>query len=109
MPEPWSRSPRATAKSRSTSTPESAAVGSSMIRILAFRLMALAISMICWSAIDRPSAIRSGSIGTPKVVNRARACSRMAGRSIRPSRPFGCRPMKMFSATVRSGNRVGSW
>ena len=53
--------------------------------------------------------MRSGSIGTPSRSNSARASVRMRARLIRPLRPFGWRPMKMFSATVRSGKSVGSW
>ena len=44
---PSSRRLRATAKSRSTSLPDRAAVGSSMISSFASSEMALAISMIC--------------------------------------------------------------
>ena len=106
---PSSRSRRATVKSRSTSTPLSAAVGSSMISTRASREMAFAISMICWSAMDRPSAGRRGSMLTPRPVNSRSASSYMAARSIRRPRPNGWRPMKMFSVTDRSGKRVGSW
>ena len=62
---PSSRRLRATANSRSTSTPDSAAVGSSMISTRASSETAFAISMTCWSAIERPSAGRSGSMRTP--------------------------------------------
>ena len=46
--------------------PDSAAVGSSMIRTRASKLSALAISTICWSAIERPRTGRSGSSRTPR-------------------------------------------
>ena len=62
---PSSRRLRATWNRRSTSTPLRAAVGSSMMRRLASSEMALAISMICWSAIERPRAGRRGSRSTP--------------------------------------------
>ena len=68
---PSSRRLRATANSRSTSTPLSAAVGSSMISRLASSEMALAISMICWSAMDSPRAGRRGSRLTPSRANSA--------------------------------------
>ena len=48
--------------------------------------MALAISMICWSAIERPSVIRSGSSATPSRVKICVASSRIARRSMRPTR-----------------------
>jgi hypothetical protein len=106
---PSSRSERATENSRSTSTPDSAAVGSSITRIRASAESALAISTICWSAIESPRAGRSGSTCTPSRVKRATACSRIAVRSMLCRTPSGCRPIEMFSATDRSGNSVGSW
>ena len=39
---------------------------------------------------------------------RRRACA-SPRRSMRRPLASGWRPMKMFSATVRSGNRIGSW
>ncbi len=66
MPLPSSRSWRAMPIRRSTSTPESAAVGSSMMMTFAPTEIDLAISTTCWSAIERPRASRSGSIGTPR-------------------------------------------
>ena len=62
---------RTTANSRSTSGPESAAVGSSMIRTWASKLSALAISTICWSAIDRPRTGRSDAQLDPEPVEQA--------------------------------------
>ena len=106
---PEARSVRATSNSRSTSAADSAAVGSSITMILASRERALAISMICWSAMERPRQIRPGSSRTPSRSNNSRACSRIRLASMRLPRRNGWRPMKMFSAAVRSGNRVGSW
>ena len=58
---------------------------------------------------DRQSLGRSVGIDAhAELVEQVAAAVRMAARLIRPSRPFGWRPMKMFSATVRSGNRVRS-
>ena len=89
--------------------PDRAAVGSSMISTLASSEMAFAISMICWSAIERPSVMRSGSSVTPRRAKISVTSSCIAARSIRPRRPVGWRPMKMFSVIDRSGNSVGSW
>ena len=106
---PWLRSVAITSKSRSTSTVVRAAVGSSMTSTCALNDSALAISTICWSATERPRASRPGSSCTPSRVNTVRASRSIARRSMRRPRPVGCRPMKMFSATVRSGNSDGSW
>ena len=106
---PDARSVRTTSNSRVTSAADSAAVGSSITMILASSDRALAISMICWSAMDRPRQIRPGSSITPSSLNRARDSSRIFRPSMRRPARSGCRPMKMFSATVRSGNSVGSW
>ena len=80
-----------------------------MTSTLASSEMALAISMICWSAIERPRVGRSGSMRTPSRANSSTASARMAARSMRPSDRVGWRPMKMFSVTLRSGKSVGSW
>ncbi len=69
----------------------------------------MAISTICWSAMDRPRAGRSGSRSTPSRRIRAAVAARVALWSIRPRARRGLRPMKMFSAIDRSGKRVGSW
>ena len=82
---PSSRRLRATAKSRSTSTPLRAAVGSSMTSRLASSEMALAISMICWSAIERPRAGRRGSMRTPSRAKSDSASAYIAARSMRPA------------------------
>ena len=103
------RSARTTSKRRSTSTDVSAAVGSSITMTLALNEMALAISTICWSATERPRAGRAGSSSTPSRVNTALASARIWARSMTRPAPTGWRPMKMFSATLRSGKRVGSW
>ncbi len=103
----WVR-PLITAKRRAASTPESAAVGSSITKTFARRERAFAISTSCWSAMDRPRAGRPGSMATPSRAKRRSAASFMASRSMRPNLPVGWRPMKMFSATGRSGKRVGS-
>ena len=74
---PASRSDRATLNSRSTSTPDSAAVGSSMTSTRASNDSALAISTSCWSAMDSPRAGRSGSSRTPSRANRSTARRRI--------------------------------
>ncbi len=106
---PWARRVRITSNSRSTSTVVRAAVGSSMTSTRALNDSALAISTICWSATDRPRATRAGSRATPSRVNSSVAARFIAARSMRRPVPVGWRPMKMFSATLRSGNSVGSW
>ena len=75
---PCSRSVRTTVNSRSTSGPESAAVGSSMISTRASKLSALAISTICWSAIERPRTGRSESSLTPRRSSRPWTCACIA-------------------------------
>jgi hypothetical protein len=80
-----------------------------MMMIRASKDSALAISTICWSAIDSPRAGRSGASGTPSRAT-SPATSRFIRRESIRRPPFsGWRPMKMFSATVRSGKSVGSW
>ena len=106
---PCSRRVRTTPKSRATSLPVRAAVGSSMIRTRASKESALAISTICWSAMDRPRAGRSGSSSTPRRRMSSAVAAWVARWSIRPRARRGWRPMKMFSAIDRSGKRVGSW
>ena len=108
-PAPCSRSVRTTENSRSTSGPESAAVGSSMIRTRASKLSAFAISTICWSAIERPRTGRSASRRTPRRSSSSLTWRCIAPRSIRLSPRSGWKPMTTFSATLRSGNSVGSW
>ncbi len=106
---PPARSARTTSNSRATSAADSAAVGSSITITRASRDSALAISTICWSAMDSPRQIRPGSSRTPSRSNSAAASARICRRSMRRPARSGWRPMKMFSATVRSGNSVGSW
>ncbi len=106
---PPDRSVATTSNSRATSVADRAAVGSSMTITRASSDSALAISTICWSAMDSPRLIRPGSSLTPSRANRAAESACIgAGRCRRPA-SSGWRPMKMFSATLRSGNRVGSW
>ena len=63
---PRSRVWRTMAKSRSTSWAESDAVGSSRTSTRASNESALAISISCWSAIERPRTSAPGSIRTPR-------------------------------------------
>jgi hypothetical protein len=106
---PAARSARTTSKSRFTSVADSAAVGSSITMIRASSEIALPISTTCWSAMESPRAMRAGSSWTPSVPNIAAASARIARLSMRRPEVRGCRPMNMFSATVRSGNSAGSW
>ena len=100
---------RTTSNSRATSVADRAAVGSSITITRASSDRALAISTICWSAMDSPRLIRPGSSLTPSRENRAAESACIRRRSIRRPASSGWRPMKMFSATLRSGKRVGSW
>ena len=106
---PAARSVRTTSNSRATSASDSAAVGSSITMTLASSDSALAISTICWSAMDSPRLIRPGSSRTPSRPNSSAASAFIRRRSMRRPAASGWRPMKMFSATLRSGNSVGSW
>ena len=72
-----------TSKSRWTSTSVRAAVGSSMMMILALKEIALAISTICWSATDSPRATRFGDICTPRRSNTSFERRVISERSIR--------------------------
>ncbi len=108
IPTPSSRSDRTMAKSFSTSSEVSTAVGSSMMSTRASRLSALAISTI-WSRAMPSSRTRArGGTSTPTRSSSVAASASIRLRSIIPNRR-GCRPRKMFSATVRSGTRLNSW
>ena len=108
---PCARSVRITSNSRSTSTVVSAAVGSSITSTLASKRERLG-DLDDLLVGDRQAA------GRPVRVERNAEPGEDLGRGSRfiaapvdrggPGRS-GCRPMKMFSATVRSGNSVGSW
>ena len=106
---PPERSVQTTSNSRATSVADSAAVGSSITITRASSDSALAISTICWSAMDSPRLMRPGSSLTPSRANRAADSACIRRRSIRRPASSGWRPMKMFSATLRSGKSVGSW
>ncbi|CAM5470810.1 hypothetical protein SGRIM128S_03458 [Streptomyces griseomycini] len=108
MPTPSSRSLRTMANSFSTSSEVSTAVGSSMISTRASRLRALAISTICRRAMPSSRTRARGGTLTPTRSRRTAASASIVFRSIIPKRR-GCRPRKMFSATVRSGTRLNSW
>ncbi len=105
---PRSRSRRATSIRRPASTADSAAVGSSITITRASIESAFAISTICWSAIDRPAAVRSGSRCTPSRSNSSAARWFIVCQSTRPP-VRGWRPTNTFSASDRSGKRLGSW
>ncbi len=108
IPTPSSRRVRTIAKSFSTSSEVRTAVGSSMISTRASRLSALAISTICRRAMPSSRTRARGDTFTPTRFSRTSASASIRLRSIIPKRR-GCRPRKMFSATVRSGTRLNSW
>jgi len=58
---PTARRARTTSNNRATSAADRGAVGSSITITRASTNSALAISTICWSAMDRPRQIRPGS------------------------------------------------
>ena len=99
-----------TRNSRSTSTSVSAAVGSSMISTRAFERERLG-DLDDLLVGDRQAAGQPGRVehhAEPREDLGRVAVHGAADRSGAPS-GRGWRPMKMFSATVRSGNSVGSW
>ena len=106
---PRSRRPRTIVNSRSTSCADSDAVGSSRMRTPASTDSAFAISISCWSAIDSPRTGAWTSKRTSSWANSACAWRRISPQSTVRSGPAGAWPMNTFSATLRSGNRRGSW
>ncbi len=105
---PSSRSDRSTLSSCSTSPASRLDVGSSSTSTRADTSSARAIATICCTAIDwEPSPAETSS-------RRSSAPSRTSARRLMPAqwmRPNlrGSRPMKMFSATERFGQRFTSW
>ena len=69
---------------------------------------AFAISISCWSAIDRPRTTAVESRWTLRLANISSADLRIWRQLMEPRRPVGVWPMNTFSATVRSGNSRGS-
>ena len=106
MATPDAASRRTWRNRRSTSRAERAAVGSSMISTRTSRDSALAISTACWPATVSCEASARGSMSTsrPARIAAARCCIDRQCTSCPPGWP-----MKMFSATERSGNTSGSW
>lgn len=86
MPTPSSRSVRTIAKSLSTSSEVSTAVGSSMMSTRAFRLRAFAISTICRRAMPRSRTRARGDTVTPTRSSRTAASASIVRRSIIPKR-----------------------
>ena len=93
---------------RSTSWAESAAVGSSMISTRTSSEIALAISTACWAATVRPLARRAHVEVDVEPGEDGLGLVGTSGRQ-RTTTPRSRWPMKMFSATLRSGKIVGSW
>ncbi len=91
---------------RSTSRLEIVEVGSSMTNTLASIDSAFAISTACRSAILNNFTGKPGSISICSPASSSCARRVIAVQSI-PLTPRGCRPMKTFSATERSGNTAG--
>ena len=90
-----------------TSCADSDAVGSSMMSTRVSSESALAISTVCCCA---RVSVEAGACTSRWTSRRARtflASARM--RPLLTMRPRSRWPMKMFSATVRSGKTMGSW
>ena len=92
--------------SRATSCADRLAVGSSMISTLTDRLSARAISTVCCSASVNPLAARLTSMLTPSCAISASASWYISDQRMKA--PLVRLEMKMFSATFRSGNTIGS-
>ena len=73
------------------------------------KLMAFAISTICFWAIFSSCTLRFGSIDSPRRARTAAAFSFIFLKLMRPERPRGSRRRKMFCATVSSGRGFSSW
>ena len=98
---PRRRSSPTWSNSRSTSCADSDAVGSSMISTRASSEIALAISTACCAAT---ASVLAGARGSTSMASDRRMASASSYiRRQRTSRPRLRCPMKMFSATVRSG------
>ena len=108
MAIPSARSRLTRWNSFSVSREESAVVGSSMTRILAFACSARAISTNCWLAIESEPTTVLGPKGAPRRSRAPFEFSIIPARSTKA--PFrSSSPRWMFSATVRFGARLSSW
>src|SRR6185312_17232160 len=105
---PASRMSRITRNSSPTSSASRLEVGSSRMRTAASRSTALAMATSCWTASGWPPSTESGSTARLRRASSSAARRRTARRSTRPSLR-GSRPSRMFSATVRLGQRFTSW
>ena len=102
MAVPWSRSLREMAYRSSLSRRDRAAVGSSIIKILAFMDSALAISTNCCWATDRDPTEAVGLKSAPTASSSFFASRLALPQSIKGP-DLNSWPMKMFSATDKSG------
>ena len=83
--------------------------GSSRMSTRASPASALAIETCCCSAIDSSlTATVAYRAGRPISSSSSTTLAFCAAQSTRPRRVIS-RPVKTFSATVRSGNSCGSW
>jgi hypothetical protein len=97
-----------TRKSWATSPASRLDVGSSRTRTFAEMSMARAIATSCWTAIENVSSCAVTSIVRSSRRRISSERRRISAHRIRP-RVRGSRPMKMFSATERFGQRLTSW
>ena len=109
MATPLALRSRMLSNSASTSLPVSAAVGSSMMITSAEKDSALAISTICICPTLSDETSSRSEMEVLTLSRSLRACRFIAVQSMLPAQPVGCRPRKMFSATVRFGSNSISW
>ncbi len=106
---PSSRSRRITRKSCSVSWTVRLDVGSSRTSTFAEEITsARPIAVICWIATEYEPSGRVTSMSMSRPFRTSRARRFIAPQSTRPQRR-GSRPISMFSATVRFGQRLTSW
>ncbi len=104
---PWARRPRMIWCSRSTSTVDRLADGSSRTISSASRASARRISTCCWAAMGRCPTTDPASRSKPASATSRSNRSRSDRRSMKPAR-FGSAPRNTFSATVSLGTRATS-
>ena len=108
MAMPCSFSWRTIVKSCWTSSESRLDVGSSRIRTSAEMSMARAIATICCTAIEYLDSCAPTSSETSTRASASTARRLTARHWMRPRRR-GSRPIEMFSATDRLGQRFTSW
>src|SRR5437899_9520537 len=107
---PLCLSSRITLKSREVSRSVSDEVGSSITRSFTLVSRALAISIICCTAVESSRTSTSRSIRTSRYSKSSSAFLRIAASSRKGERPLKIsRPRKRFSIAFRFGQLESSW